>query len=349
MRQELIEQHRLQKALWCGKGACPSIHDRWAGLRDEIITHTKEKKVAEVVKEITHRQHNPFSYPNEERCLWLELEGNGNRKYYEKEKADVVYFVGCKTSFVISQHHQALDVLKDLKETKTDFAILGHREWCCGMPLKKIGMDEEFEDCIQHNLRQIRRLGAKQVIFSCPSCYATWQQEYQPEGIELILHGFSKEGFEINGKTYKIDENSYLQNPDEWNKDVAEYMAEIDGVKLTSEHWKVINFIRDYYQEYQYSPALKVIAKEMGKRLGSEKGSKRYFFQLFPRGPYRQGYKIAGVPMPFTTCEFPAPLMRWYLWSKTYEGIGDEQYFDTCPDPPWLQPNTEDSKREFWQ
>jgi len=341
MRQELILQRNLQKALWCGRGACPTIHEKWERLRDEVIAHSRDKEVSRGVVEITHYQHNLFGYPNEERGLWLEFEGNGNQHYYEKEKAEAVYFVGCKTSFLISAHQQALGVLKELVDNGIDFAVLGPREWCCGMPLKRLGMNEEFQNCRQHNLAEIQKLEAKMIIFSCPLCHSMWQKEYMIDGIEI--------SFWLGGKIYGTDEYGYLQNPDDWSKEVGEYLAEMTALKLTPEHWEIINIIREYYNQYQYPPYLKVIAKEMEKRWGAEKGSKRYFFKLFPDGPYNQAYKIAGVPMPDSTCGCEASLMRWHLWSKTYEETNTCGPMDTPSDPPWLQEGMEDSEGTLWQ
>ena len=189
MRQELILYHKLQRVLWCGKGICPTIHARWEGLRDEIIAHTREPEVARTVEAIMHQQHNLFGYPNEERGLWLEFEGNGMRQYYEKKRSEVVYFVGCKTSFLIPMHHQASAIVKGLKQERVDFALLGNREWCCGIILKRLGLQEEFEACKQHNLEEIRKLGVTQVIFSCHSCYSAWQEEYGTEGVEFVYRG----------------------------------------------------------------------------------------------------------------------------------------------------------------
>ncbi len=141
--------------------------------------------------------------------------------------------------------------------------------------------------------------------------------------------------FELNEKFYETDENGYLQNPDDWNKDVAVYMAKITVLELTPEHWEVIKSIRNYYHEYQSPPALKIIAKEMERRLGTEKGSKDYFFQLFPRGQYQQAYKIAGVPMPFTGCDCENTLIHWKLWSNTYAPLIGKQS-DTSGEPLWL-------------
>ncbi len=104
--------------------------------------------------------------------------------------------------------------------------------------------------------------------------------------------------FELNGVFYQTDKEGYLENPENWNKEVAEYMASTVDTELTPEHWQVIEILRDYYQEYGYPPQVKVIVKTMQKRFGTEKGNYKYFYQLFPKGPYLQAYKIAGVSNP---------------------------------------------------
>ncbi|MEW5767836.1 MAG: TusE/DsrC/DsvC family sulfur relay protein [bacterium] len=70
--------------------------------------------------------------------------------------------------------------------------------------------------------------------------------------------------FELNRKTYETDENGGLQNPEDWNEEVAKYLARGEEIELTSEHWKVIDILRHYYQEYGYPPQMKVIVKKMG-------------------------------------------------------------------------------------
>ncbi len=154
--------------------------------------------------------------------------------------------------------------------------------------------------------------------------------------------------FELKGRVYETDGQGYLQNPEDWNKEVAQYLAKVVGLELTSEHWEVIGIIREHYQKYQTAPPLKVITNQM-KRLCTGKDNKEYFFNLFPDGPYNQAYKIAGVPMPYTDCGCERALMRWYLWSKTYEGIPSNKPHDTPSEPPWLQSHMENSQREFWQ
>ena len=107
--------------------------------------------------------------------------------------------------------------------------------------------------------------------------------------------------FELNGKSYETDEEGYLVNLGDWNEDVAQYLAQQEGVALTENHWEVINFLRDYYNEFQIAPAVRVLTKAIGKQFGEEKGNSKYLYELFPYGPAKQACKIAGLPKP-TSC-----------------------------------------------
>ncbi len=103
---------------------------------------------------------------------------------------------------------------------------------------------------------------------------------------------------EVDGKTLETDENGYLEHLDDWSPTVAQAMATAEEVTLTPEHWEIIHFLREYYQEYQIAPAVRVLTKAVGKRLGAEKGNSRYLYSLFPFGPGKQACKYAGLPKP---------------------------------------------------
>ena len=62
-------------------------------------------------------------------------------------------------------------------------------------------------------------------------------------------------------------------------------MAKHDDCELTESHWEVINFLREYYEEYQIAPAVRVLTKAIGKKLGKDKGNSKYLYELFPYGP----------------------------------------------------------------
>lgn len=103
---------------------------------------------------------------------------------------------------------------------------------------------------------------------------------------------------EVNGKSFETDEEGYLANLSDWQPELAEAMASVDGAELGEYHWEVINFLRSYYEEYQIAPAVRVLTKAIGKKLGKDKGNSKYLYELFPYGPAKQACKYAGLPKP---------------------------------------------------
>lgn len=153
-----------QKAVEEGKGPLPA-HRRIAG------------KIAE--------SHNRYGASNADRSRWLR-EGMAPAK-----KADVLYFVGCNSSF--RQQKLARAAVRLLTATGTDFMLLGPEEWCCGNPLYAVGLVNDARRTAEHNLHAIRASGARTVIASCAECYQTLKVTYPR------LFGFSTDdlGFEV--------------------------------------------------------------------------------------------------------------------------------------------------------
>ena len=102
----------------------------------------------------------------------------------------------------------------------------------------------------------------------------------------------------VSGNTVEVDEEGYLVNRSDWNEEIGAEMAKIDNCELTPSHWEVINFLREYYEEYQIAPAVRVLTKAIGKKLGADKGTSKYLYELFPYGPAKQACKYAGLPKP---------------------------------------------------
>jgi tRNA 2-thiouridine synthesizing protein E len=103
---------------------------------------------------------------------------------------------------------------------------------------------------------------------------------------------------EVNGKSIKTDEEGYIVNLSDWDEDIANELAKEEGIDMSENHWEVVNFLREYYDEYQIAPAVRVLTKAIGKKLGAEKGNSKYLYELFPYGPAKQACKIAGLPKP---------------------------------------------------
>ena len=103
---------------------------------------------------------------------------------------------------------------------------------------------------------------------------------------------------EVNGKLLETDEEGYLQSLDDWETEVANTMAGEDNCELTENHWEVIKFLREYYDEYKIAPPVRILIKAISQRLGKDKGNTRYLYELFPYGPAKQACKYAGLPKP---------------------------------------------------
>ncbi len=97
---------------------------------------------------------------------------------------------------------------------------------------------------------------------------------------------------EIEGQTFDVDEEGFLQSPEVWNDEVARLFARLDGIEdLGDDHWKVITCIRDYYEEKGLAPMVRKICQNTGLRL-------RQIYELFPLGPAKGACKVAGLPKP---------------------------------------------------
>ena len=103
---------------------------------------------------------------------------------------------------------------------------------------------------------------------------------------------------EVGGKNVETDEEGYLVNLADWSEDIAGIIAKQENLEMTPNHWEVINFLREYYNEFQIAPAVRVLTKAIGKKLGSDKGNSPCLYELFPYGPAKQACKIAGLPKP---------------------------------------------------
>lgn len=86
----------------------------------------------------------------------------------------------------------------------------------------------------------------------------------------------------------------FLNDMNFWSHDVAENLAKASEVvkeKLTEDHWKVINYIQQYYKDHGRGPAVVRIVENTGVSLKS-------ICKLFPCGLVKGAYKIAGLPKP---------------------------------------------------
>lgn len=104
--------------------------------------------------------------------------------------------------------------------------------------------------------------------------------------------------FEYNGKSIETDKEGYLLNHEEWEEGMVNILAEDEGIDVTKDHLEIILFVRKFYEEFNTSPAVRMLVKAVEKEHGPEKGNSKYLFKLFKKGPAKQATKLAGLPKP---------------------------------------------------
>lgn len=98
--------------------------------------------------------------------------------------------------------------------------------------------------------------------------------------------------FEYGTLKVNVDEDGFMENPEEWNEDVAKALASTEDVTdITEEHWKIINYLRDYFKQYGIAPMIRKLCKETGFPL-------KRIYELFPSGPAKGACKVAGLAKP---------------------------------------------------
>ncbi len=104
--------------------------------------------------------------------------------------------------------------------------------------------------------------------------------------------------YEVNGKTIEATEKGYLVNVDDWNEEVAKFIAAQEGIEeLTERHWDIINYLRDeYINNASNQPNMRNIVKAMQKLWDDKKVNAKSLYELFPKSPDKQGTLVAGLP-----------------------------------------------------
>ena len=97
----------------------------------------------------------------------------------------------------------------------------------------------------------------------------------------------------LGGKEFEVDEDGFIQDPDLWDKQVAADIAKNEeGIEeMTEDHWRVVNYLRDYYLKFKIAPMVRKLCKESGVDL-------KKMYVLFPSGPAKGACKVAGLPKP---------------------------------------------------
>jgi TusE/DsrC/DsvC family sulfur relay protein len=96
----------------------------------------------------------------------------------------------------------------------------------------------------------------------------------------------------LGDRELEVDEDGFIQQPEQWDEAVAEDLAKLEeAYPMTEDHWKVVNYLRQYYTEFGIAPPVRMLTKQTGLDV-------KTIYKLFPSGPAKGACKIAGLAKP---------------------------------------------------
>jgi Fe-S oxidoreductase/FAD/FMN-containing dehydrogenase len=152
--------------------------EMWVELRCLLAERGMEPESVKAMVRVVADSHNLTGKANEQRASWakrVKVHAHLERKV----GANVVYFVGCVTSFYPMVQDIARSFAQLLDLARVDFTLLGGEEWCCGYPLVSAGHRDEAIESLLHSRKVIGAMGTKTVVVTCPGCYRMWKHEYE--------------------------------------------------------------------------------------------------------------------------------------------------------------------------
>ena len=95
----------------------------------------------------------------------------------------------------------------------------------------------------------------------------------------------------INGTTVSVNDDGFMTDHSQWNKEIAVAIAAEEGITLTDSHWKVLDYILSDYAEKGVIPGMRRMNKVGGIPT-------KELYALFPGGPIKKAARISGLPKP---------------------------------------------------
>lgn len=94
----------------------------------------------------------------------------------------------------------------------------------------------------------------------------------------------------IAGQPVEVNEEGYMTDSSQWNREIAVALAKEEGIELSDKHFEVLEFLRATTEKGE-----SLTIRRVGKSgITDIKG----LYQLFPGGPLKLSSKFAGIPKP---------------------------------------------------
>jgi Fe-S oxidoreductase/nitrate reductase gamma subunit len=137
------------------------------------------------------RNGNPYSFPASTRADWAAEAGVQELSQVDDPASiEVLYWVGCMSSFDARNQRVATALVKIFKAADVKFAILGNEESCSGDPARRAGNEYLYQILAQTNIERLQAYKPRRIVANCPHCFNTLKNEYPQLGgtFEVVHH-----------------------------------------------------------------------------------------------------------------------------------------------------------------
>ena len=149
----------------------------WMALRYDFNKNKLHNTGLEIIRNNVLTTGNFWGVSAEERLKWLDVPTQTHGK--------IAYWSGCWASTIMD--NMAQNATRILDHLGIPFVHYGEREQCCGLYLALGGYKEDFQALVKKNLEMFKESGIDTIIFSCPGCYATFNENYPQMALEMGL------------------------------------------------------------------------------------------------------------------------------------------------------------------
>lgn len=147
--------------------------------RNMVLMEGKIPSEATRTLRALENQANPYGAP-EDRIKWLE--GLDVKVLKPGDQVDVLYWVGCVSSYDARKQKIARALVTLMKEAGLNFGILGTAEGCTGDPARRLGEENLFQMLAKSNIETLKSVRFSTLVANCPHCFNTIKNEYPQFG-----------------------------------------------------------------------------------------------------------------------------------------------------------------------
>ncbi len=169
---------------------CPAGIDQLSQIvemrRSEVLMKGELPAEAQQMLRDLETRGNPFG-SQEDRLAWIRRQGF--RLLEPGEKVEVLYWIGCATSFDPRKQKVAHDLVRIMEAAGVSYAVLGDKEGCTGDPARVLGDENIFQSMAKSQLEQINPEQFDTMVVNCPHCYNAFDNEYRQFGANFkVIH-----------------------------------------------------------------------------------------------------------------------------------------------------------------